>query len=285
MAPTVPGQGLVDVGGGVIAYVSTPWSFSTTSYAIEGPDGLVLVDTQFLPKEALAFVDAVERKTGKRAVAAIVLHANPDKFNGTAALQARGIKVVTSAQVAQLIPSVHAKRLRAFGERYAPDYPTVEPKPDVFGDADTTLRFAGLALNAHVVGGGCSAAHVVLEHDGDVFAGDLVANGTHSWLELGLTPQWHERIREMRALHPKRVLPGRGLPGGPALLDDEDAYLSAVSAAVAAERPQQVEPSEDALTRIKKALIAEHPSLRFPVFLDIGLPAEWRRQALLGGSP
>src|SRR5688572_1026167 len=69
-AKPAPVEGLVEVGGGVLAWVSSPWTFSTTSYAIDAPGGLILIDTQFLPKEGLAFVDAVENHTGKKAVAA-----------------------------------------------------------------------------------------------------------------------------------------------------------------------------------------------------------------------
>src|SRR5262245_53399149 len=89
------------------AYVSSNSGFSTNSFWIEGPEGLVLVDTQFLPSAAVEMVEWAERATGKKAVLAFVLHANPDKFNGTAALQQRGIRVLTSADVKKHIPSVH----------------------------------------------------------------------------------------------------------------------------------------------------------------------------------
>jgi glyoxylase-like metal-dependent hydrolase (beta-lactamase superfamily II) len=274
-APVNGGNLVYDTGDPrVLAWVSSPWSFSTTSYSIETPSGLVLIDTQFLPKEALQFVDDVEKATGKKAVLAVVLHANPDKFNGTAALQARGIRVVTSAQVAALIPSVHEKRWRAFGERYAPDYPREAAKPEVFGDVDTTID--GVTL--HVLGPGCSEAHVVAQFEDDVFVGDLVANGAHSWLELGETPEWGRRLEDIRAMDPARIYPGRGLPGGPMLLAAEHAYLDAVIADVADAEPHG-EPDPAAIARIKKRLISRFPSLRFAVFLDIGLPAEWKRQA------
>lgn len=266
----------------VLAWVSSPWSFSTTSYAIVAPDGLILVDTQFLPRETIQFVDDVERATGKKAVAAIVLHANPDKFNGTAALQGRGIHVITSEPVAALIPSVHAKRVKAFGARYAPDYPTAEPAPETFAvhAPMTEMHLAGTTVKLHAVGPGCSAAHLVLQHGDDVFAGDLVAHGAHAWLEIGETLEWQERLDEMRALAPKRVHPGRGLSGGPELLDAQQRYLDDVIAAVAAEHPHGA-PDDGAIGRAKAAIVAKYSALRFAVFLEIGLPAEWQRQARL----
>src|SRR5258708_647955 len=96
------------------SYTSSWNGFRTTSYWIEGPTGLILIDTQFLPCSALEMVEWAESVTGKKAVMAIILHPNPDKFNGTALYQSRGIKVVTSAHVLKLIPEVHKLRTEWF---------------------------------------------------------------------------------------------------------------------------------------------------------------------------
>ncbi len=268
-------------------YVSSAWGFSTVSYWLEGDDGVVLVDTQFLPSATEELLAIAERETGKPVVAAIVLHANPDKFNGTATLQARDIEVLTSAQVIDQIPEVHAKRLAAFGERYAPDYPTERPRPSSFGDHDLTLERAGLRLRLHVLGPGCSAAHVALSWEGHLFVGDLVASGVHSWLELGLSHEWRQRVSELRALQPTHVHPGRGASGGPELLVAQDEYLRRVQELVEGEHAALTKgghtPSEDevdgALARVRATLEREHPDHGFAVFLALGLPAEWQRVA------
>ncbi|MDB4936843.1 MAG: hypothetical protein JWP87_3815 [Labilithrix sp.] len=283
-APASPGadepepHGTFTREGKVGTYVSIPWGFSTRSYVLEGPDGLVAIDTQFLPSAAEEMIQLAEAATKKKFVLAIVLHANPDKFNGTATFQKHGVKVVTSAQVKALLPSVHAKRMRSFYERYKPDYPTDVAVPDVFGDKTTELKAAGLALKLHVMGPGCSEAHVVVEHDGGLYPGDLVASKAHSWLEIGKTDEWLKRVDEMKKTNATRVYPGRGAAGTAKLLDDEEAYLKKVIQLVAAEKPTMPE-REDALARIEQAVITAYPGYEFPVFLKIGLPAEWERQA------
>lgn len=264
-------------------YVSSPWGFSTSSYWIEGPEGLILIDTQFLPSEAEEFVNWAEQVTGKKALLAIVLHPNPDKFNGTNVLRKRGIRVVTSEQVRALIPHVHEIRTASFYERYKPDYPTEVPLPDSFGPATTELSAGGVTVKAHVMGPGCSEAHVVVEYDGHLFPGDLVANNAHSWLEIGKTDEWLKRIDEMKALKPKWVHPGRGPSGSAGLLDAEHAYLERVISEVAAEKPQGA-PDAAALERIRSRILAAYPGMRFDVFLGIGLPAEWERQARASGA-
>jgi hypothetical protein len=135
-----------------------------------------------------------------------------------------------------------------------------------------------VTVKAHVMGPGCSEAHVVVEYEGHLFPGDMVANNAHSWLEIGKTDEWLKRLEELKALQPKSVHPGRGPSGGAGLLDQERAYLERVIAEVAAEKPQG-EASDAALERIKSRIEAAYPGLGFDVFLRIGLPAEWKRQA------
>lgn len=264
--------------GPVGSYVSHPWSFSTFSYWIEGPTGLVLIDTQFLTTATEHFVDIAERVTGKRVELAIVLHANPDKFNGTSALQRRGIAVVSSKQVCDLIPEIHAKRSRAFAKRYAPHYPAEIPRPESFGDGETTLRAGGLELTAHVGGAGCSEAHVWVGFDEHVFVGDLVAKGAHAWLEIGRPDAWLERVAEIEALHPSFVHAGRGGSGGGELLREQREYLEFVIRRVQQEAPRGA-PTDAALQRIRHDIEARYPEHDFAVFLALGLPAVWRHYA------
>ncbi len=266
-------------------YESSRWGFSTVSYWLEGPTGVVLVDTQFLPSAAAELVETAERATGKPVVTAIVLHANPDKFNGTATLQARGIEVITSSQVLAQIPAVHDERTAAFAERYAPDYPTAVPRPDSFGDTTTTLERAGLSLTLHVLGAGCSTAHVALEWQGHLFVGDLVAERAHSWMELGLSASWRARLGELAALQPQWVHPGRGGSGSAALLHAEADYLCRVETLVDAAREAATrdghEPTaaeiDQALACVRQTLERDYPDYAYAVFLRIGLPAMWRR--------
>lgn len=247
-------------------YVSKPWGFETASYWIDGPEGLVMIDTQFLPSAAAESIRWAETTTKKKVVAAIVLHPNPDKFNGTKTFQSMGIRVLTSDSVLEKIPHVHEIRTRAFAARYAPDYPTELPKPESFGATTREIELAGLKLKLHVLGPGCSEAHVVVEWEKNVFVGDLVGSGTHAWLELGSIDEWLARLSEIQAMHPDYVHPGRGPSGGPELLEFEKTYLKSVEAIV-----DQAESVESA-----KTTIVQRWPLAYDVFLDVGLGAVWK---------
>lgn len=269
------------------SYVSSTRGFSTVSYWIEGPTGLVLIDTQFLPSAADEFITWAEQATGKKARAAFVLHPNPDKFNGTAVFKKRGIKVMTSDQVLALIPAVDVDRRRSFYERFKDDYPPDLTLPESFGGESVNMDLAGINVKAHVLGQGCSDAHVAVEFDGHLFVGDLVANGAHSWLELARTEEWLKRLDELKGLGPKTVHPGRGPSGDARLLEQQQAYLRYVRDAVTAEKPRLSasgdldDAAREAIDRVRGKIEDRYLGYRFSIFLNIGLPAEWTRQAKL----
>lgn len=257
-------------------YTSGERAYKSRSYWLEGRDGLVLVDTQFLPSDALKFADAAIAATGKQPLLAIVLHPNPDKFNGCAALQARGITVVTSRQVAELIPSVHVIRRGWFYDAFKPDYPSEAPKPTVFGERTTPMRVAGIDLKLHVLGGpGCSAAHVVLQAGQTLFVGDLLASQGHAWLELALFDEWLARLDELDALRPSRIYVGRGPAGGPQLIEANRSYLRRVREIVRAERPA----GDLGLVKrwlLKRRITDAFPDHAWDEFVWEALPEVWR---------
>ncbi|MEZ4467342.1 MAG: hypothetical protein R3F43_23570 [bacterium] len=207
-----------------------------------------------------------------------MLHPNPDKFNGTATFQAHGVKVVTSAQVAALIPAIHTQRHGRFYADHQPDYPNETPTPEVFGDATMPLSAGGVTVTAHVLDGpGCSRAHVVVTFDGHAFVGDLVASQHHGWLEIGETRAWQARLEEIAAWKPRFVHPGRGKSGSAALLAEMAAYLQEAIDRVKAARATEPD-GKAAMARAIQAMEAAHPTYGYRYFLQIGVPAEWRRQ-------
>jgi glyoxylase-like metal-dependent hydrolase (beta-lactamase superfamily II) len=263
-------------------YTSPAKTFSTASYWLEGSQGVVLIDTQFLPKEGLEAVDAAEKATGKKVVLAVVLHPNPDKFNGTAVMQARGIRVVTAQQVAAAIPAVHVIRLGWFFDEYAPHYPKEAAKPSVFGSQTTELEAGGVKLKLHVLGAGASAAHVVAQVQTDagvaVFAGDLINPDNHAWLELGLINDWLKRLDDIKAMQPQRVFPGRGKAGGAELIERQASYLKFAQQTVRDEKPEGT-PSWLAKRRIVNKIEAQYPNLGYPIFMRDGVEAVWANEA------
>jgi glyoxylase-like metal-dependent hydrolase (beta-lactamase superfamily II) len=260
-------------------YISSQWSFKTASYWIEGPEGLILIDTQLVPTALRKEIRFAQNKTGKKVKLAIVLHPNPDRFNGTAWVKDLGVPVVTSEQVRALIPEAHERWWPVFFKKYAVSiYPRTLTLPDSFGASTTELSAGGVTVKAHVLGAGCSPAHVVVEWEGHLFAGDLVANGSHSWFDNGDTQAWLQRLDELSALNPQWIHPGHGRSGGPELIRQQREYLQAVVETVAAEHPEGAYTPE-AFARITDAVVHRYPQRDLPHFLRLLLGAEWARQA------
>jgi glyoxylase-like metal-dependent hydrolase (beta-lactamase superfamily II) len=266
--------------GDIGTYTSSQKTFSTASYWIEGVDGVVMIDTQFLPKEGLLAVQEAEKATGKKVVAAIVLHPNPDKFNGTAAYQERGIKVFASRQTIDLIPAVHEIRLGWFFDEYSPDYPKLAAKPTEFGERTTELTIAGIAIKLHVLGKGASGAHVVVQYKNSVFVGDLINPTNHAWLELGYVSEWIIRLNELKALGADKIYPGRGPAGGADLITNQAAYLSNVRAWVRAEKQNSNAKELGFFTKLKLQSKIEdaYPQLGYKLFMRDGLAAVWKNE-------
>ncbi len=259
-------------------YVSSPWGFSTNSFWVAGPEGSILVDTQFLPSATREVAARVRECTGKPVLAALVLHANPDKFNGSQWLTAQGVEVLSSREVVKAIPSVDSVRRRWFEKRYRPDYPNKLVLPKSFGTVSTRLERGGVALNLHVLGPSVSAAHVVADWNGHLFVGDLVANRHHAWLERGDVDAWVATLEFLQGLRPLRIYPGRGEPGGPELLAGQIEYLRFVRATVLAHRPSGEIP-EAVAEKIVDAIKARYPGYGNEYFLELGIPAVWEKLA------
>jgi glyoxylase-like metal-dependent hydrolase (beta-lactamase superfamily II) len=266
--------------GDIGVYTSSAKTFSTASYWIEGIDGIVMIDTQFLPKEGLAAVQEAEKVTGKRVVAAIVLHPNPDKFNGTAAFQARGIQVLASKQTVQLIPGVHDIRLGWFFDEYAPDYPKLAAKPSEFGDRTTEITLSGLTLKLNVLGKGASGAHVVVQYKNNLFVGDLINPANHAWLELGYVSDWLNRLKEIKTLEADKIYPGRGAVGGPELIANQETYLASVRSWVRTEKQNNSAKELGFFTKLKLQSKIEdaYPQLGYKLFMRDGLAAVWKNE-------
>ena len=259
-------------------YTSSAWGFSTNSYWIEGPDGVVLIGTQFLPSAANEAVDIAESVTGKKVVMAIVLHANPDKFNGTQTLKSRGIKVVSSRQVVELIPAIDKKRRAWFYDRYKPDYPDKLVLPDALWDKTQEFDAVGLRFKAYVVREGVSEAHLLIGLDKHLFVGDLISNKYHAWMELGKSKQWIERLEEIRKyVHPQVIHPGRGYAmNGEYLLVQQLKYLQFVKKTLM-DFYTGGELSEQDKADIIKVIVNQYPDYGLEYFLNIGIPAEWKQ--------
>lgn len=258
-------------------YTAPVKAYSTNSYWIAGPEGVVLIGAQYRPSAALEAVDVAESYSGKKVVLAIVLHPTPDQFNGTQALKDRGIRVVSAQSVIDAIPDAHNKTWPVLYQRMKPDYPDALVLPEAMWTETVEFNAAGLSMKAYVVRGAMSAAHLLIDFDGHLFTGGLISDGAHIW-PGGDTGRWLERLEEIRKfVNPRVIHPGRGhAMAGETLLARQERYLRVVQKAVA-DVYSGGEITDQDKKDIKAAIVQQYPDYAFDRFLRYVIPAEWTR--------
>jgi len=269
-------------------YVSSIRGFYTNSYWIEGPEGLVLIGTQYLTSAAEEFVNWAEQTTGKKAVLAVVLEPNPDSFNGVAVMKKRGIKVVTSEQIRGLIPQAHQHRLETFHERGREDFPQESEAllPESLGEKDTEVSAGGVKVKVLVLGQGSSEAHLVVAFEGSAFVGNLVSNNIHPWLEQGQTDEWLSRLKELRVMRPDFIYPAHGSSGDGGLLVRQAEYLRTFVEEVTAEKKRAgARPHPRAFERVRARVLERYPGYPFPIFVDTAIQVLWDKIQIPGQKP
>ena len=270
--------GAVEAAEDVGWYTAPEQSHSARSYWIAGEQGLVVIGTQLLPSQAEAMLREAQSRSGRKALMAVVLAPTPEQFNGTAVLQKRGVKVYTSQQVAAAIAAAHAQALRRWSAQFGREYPAAEPKPIVFGDSSRQMRIGGVEFHLRTMGPGVAVAHVAVEYDGQLFAGELIAGPVHPVLSGGSLDAWFKRLQELRMSKPRRVYPAHGEPGGIAVIANQMIYIKRLMELVAAENPQS-SSAHDAMARVKEQMLQAYPAYASPENLDALIAAEWQRQA------
>jgi cyclase len=107
-----------------------------------------------------------------------------------------------------------------------------------------------------------SDAVVWLPNERVLFTGDLVANGPFNAVADSTIGSWITVLDSLRALRPAVVVPGHGLAGGPELIDRQQGYFRAVTAAVDAMIASGSDPSV-AIPAMRAQLLATPATAHF----------------------
>jgi glyoxylase-like metal-dependent hydrolase (beta-lactamase superfamily II) len=260
-------------------YTSPGDGFSTSSSWFETEDGVVILDAQFLPEYAEALLDQIAARTDKPVTDVIVLHGNPDKYNGIAAIRARfpQVHVLSTPAIVARIKEIDAGKRGYFGPQYGDRYPAELVLPDALISAREVRELGGVSVELIPMGAGVSSAHLVvrLPATGDVFVGDLLHHEVHGWLAEGFSDQWLTRLDEIAALTPTRIHGGRGASTGPDGLAEQARYLKAFQTCVT---PHLAEAAEAAAPAIKACVIEAAPGYAMDMMIDFSSPGELARQ-------
>jgi glyoxylase-like metal-dependent hydrolase (beta-lactamase superfamily II) len=208
------------------------------AYLVETDQGVVAIDGTLTASDSRALRSRID-SLGKPLLGVLLTHAHPDHVAGIAnLLDDSGAPVVALESVRDLMRATeeakHAQWGPVFGDEWIPRW----VYPDRLVEDGEALTFDGVSFRVYEVGpgGDCDANSVwVLEDErAAAFVGDLVFNGTHSYIADGKVLRWLANIERFRALLEgvTTLYPGHGRAGGIELLDAQKDYLLAYCAAV-----------------------------------------------------
>jgi glyoxylase-like metal-dependent hydrolase (beta-lactamase superfamily II) len=208
------------------------------AYLVETDQGDVAIDGTLTASDSRALRSRMD-SLGKPLLGVLLTHAHPDHVAGIAnLLDDSGAPVVALESVRDLMRATeeakHAQWGPVFGDEWIPRW----VYPDRLVEDGEALTFDGVSFRVYEVGpgGDCDANSVwVLEDErAAAFVGDLVFNGTHSYIADGKVLRWLANIERFRALLEgvTTLYPGHGRAGGIELLDAQKDYLLAYCAAV-----------------------------------------------------
>lgn len=275
-------------------FTSDATGFDTHTYFYDTGKEVVVFDAQFTEPLARKAIEAIRAKTTNPIRYVVVLHPNPDKFNGVGPFRAAGAKIVASKSTASAIPGVHAYKKHYFvniAKMFAEaDYPP-EAKVDITFEKELSLPLARnkvvLRELAHT---GVSTTQTVAYIPAlkALLVGDLVHHAAHAWLEGGIVDgqprpdlaSWKLALGELMAYPHAVVYGGRGTPAdvGHAVceqglyLDGMKAVVKSYIAGLGDRRSELSGPNAGQHYKALAQLAAEaFPSYTLPYMIEYGV--------------
>lgn len=214
--------------GRIIEFKSGPEGFDTRTFFYEGENEVIAFDSQFTPVLAEQSIKKLREFTNKPISWLVIMHPNPDKFNGASVFKAEGAKIISSTATAAAIPGVHAYKEYFFVEMAKMfkkgGYPKLATVDETFdGETSLVLRGGERIQLKELSSPGVSSTQTVayIGSANALIVGDLVHHKAHAWLEGGIVngkavptiDGWMADLEEMAKLYPNdtMVYGGRGL--------------------------------------------------------------------------
>ena len=275
-------------------FTSDSAGFDTHSFWLDTGREVVVFDAQFTEGLANQLIAEIHAKTKSPIRFVVVTHPNPDKFNGAAAFQAIGAKVIASESTAKAIPGVHAYKKYYFvnvAKSFTDATYPAQAKIDLTFNGDFELPLVGsIKVKLHELAhAGVSTTQTVafVPSMNALVVGDLVHHQAHAWLEGGIVngkpvpdlASWKLALEELRSYAGATVYGGRGQT---ATVDDavtaEEAYLDRMTVLitkyVAALGPAKSELSGpnagDHYKKIAALAAQEFPDYALPYMIEYG---------------
>jgi len=278
-----PGE-TVHVGGDVYVYSSPDYSLDVnTVFAITG-DGVVVVDSQLLPRHAAAVVREIRQRTDQPIRYVTNSHHHPDHVFGNLVFREQGAEIVSSYFTARMVDASAFWYLMflsgVWGEHlpqtYAvPQHTFVRSRELWLGR--TVVQLFEFTDSTTVSGESLDVTMAWFPHAGVLHVADVIWPGSHTFFADGTSvPDWFIQLEHVRdlvnELKPRVIVPGHGAPGDAGMIDAQQRYLSTVSRIVQDHcRGGEVQLTDEGKVKLRQEIVNACPEHRNLIPLDISL--------------
>lgn len=274
----------VDVGGDVYVYCSPDYTVDVnTVYAIT-PDGVVVLDSQLLPRQAEAVLADIRARTDRPIRYLSNSHHHPDHVFGNLVFQEAGAELVSSYLTARMIDGSAFWYLMFMSGLYGEHLPrgyAVPRKTFVRSHelwlGKTAVQQFEFTDSTTVAGESLDMTMTWFPQARVLHVGDVVWPGSHTFFADGTSvPDWFIQLGHLRELvnelRPRVIVPGHGAPGDAGMIDAQERYLRVVASMVEEYcRGGEVPLTDEAKAKLRQDIRNEFPHHRNHIPLDISL--------------
>jgi glyoxylase-like metal-dependent hydrolase (beta-lactamase superfamily II) len=274
----------VDVGGDVYVYSAPDYALDVnTVYGIT-PEGVVVVDSQLLPRHAGAVLNDIRARTDSPIRYASNSHHHPDHVFGNPTFVEAGAELVSSYFTARMIDGSAFWYLMflsgLFGEHLPQGYAV--PRNTFVKSRELWLGRTPVQLfeftdSTTVAGESVDVTMTWFPRAKVLHVADVVWPGSHTFFADGTSvPDWLIQLGHLRDLcadlKPRVIVPGHGAPGDIGMIDAQERYLLAVSRMVEDHcHGGEVALTDDLKAKLRQDILDEFPDHRNHIPLDISL--------------
>jgi glyoxylase-like metal-dependent hydrolase (beta-lactamase superfamily II) len=240
----------------------------SNAYLVETDNGVVAIDSTLTVSESNSLKSKIEA-IDKPLLAILLTHPHPDHVAGVTNLMnsrnvSENVKIVATQEVDRIIRATEEPKRKQWTPVFKEEWIGKWTYPNKIVNDGETLTFDGISYRLIDLGpGGDSDANSIWILDAQpkaAFVGDLVFNGTHSYIADNHLSDWLVNIERARKLlaDADRIYPGHGDAGSLELFDVQKTYLQKYSAAIrkiANGRTALIEGEKQQLTTIMEQFL------------------------------
>ncbi|MGQ0716645.1 MAG: MBL fold metallo-hydrolase [Pseudonocardiales bacterium] len=274
----------VDVGGGVHVYSSPDYALDVNSVFVLTSDGVVVLDSQLLPRHAEAVIREIRARTDQPIRYVSNSHHHPDHTFGNPVFLEQGAELVSSYFTARMIDGSAFWYLMflsgMWGEHLPPTYAV--PRQTFVRSRElwvgrTAVQLFEFTDSTTVAGESVDVTMAWLPQARVLHVADVVWPGAHTFFADGTSvPDWFIQLGHLRELikdlRPRVIVPGHGAPGDVGMIDAQERYLLAVARMVEDYcRGGEAPLTDEDKMRLRQDIINEFTQHRNHIPLDISL--------------